>query len=150
MCRAFAQECQALQPGTVHLPSGQGPVGEATCRWAGVETPVRLLVAGAPSHHTGKGITELLWKLLHEFQSLEIPWRKQMCSSPCLGVWVINTVFPEILSQKFMLVLCSSFHGTQEPIKKKKKKLSQMPRVDSLLKELSTTKLSEMECSFLS
>lgn len=120
MCRAFAQGCQALQPGTVHLPSGQGPVGEAMCRWAGVEMPVRLLVAGAPSHHTGKGITELPWKLLHEFQSLEIPWRKQMCSSPRLGVWVINTVFPEILSQKFMLVLCSSFHGTQESIKKKK------------------------------
>ena len=106
MCTAFALECQALKPGR-QSPAAQWPGppgGQAACCWVGVGMPARLLVAGAPSHHAGKSITEPPWKPLPEFHSLETPRRKRMCSSPNLGVCIINTVFPEILSQKFMLV----------------------------------------------
>ena len=106
--------------------------------------------ARASSQHSGRSITELPWKWLQKFQFLEIWWRKQMCSLPHLGVWVINTVFPGNLSQKFKMVFMFFLtRNSKEPIKKKKK-LSQMPTVCSFLKEPSTTKLSEMGCSFFS
>lgn len=52
-----------------------------------------------------------------------------MCSFPHLGVWLINTVFPENISQKkFMLVVMFFLPwNSKEPIKNNNNKLSQMP-----------------------
>ena len=82
-------------------PRGAGSVLLGWCGNAGKAPGSRCSLA---PHHAGKSITEPPWKPLPEFQSLETPRRKRMCSSPNLGVCIINTVFPEILSQKFMLV----------------------------------------------
>lgn len=94
-----------------------------------MEMLVGLPVAGAPSCQTLRSITELSCKLLQEFLSLERQWRKMMCSFPHLGVWLINTVFPENISQKkFMLVVMFFLPwNSKEPIKNNNNKLSQMP-----------------------
>ena len=97
------------------------PQGQAACCWVCVGMPARLLVAGAPSHHAGRSITEQPWKPLPEFQSLEIPRRKRMCSSPNLGVCIINSFPRDSKPEVHAGLMLFLPWNPKEPIKKKKK-----------------------------
>lgn len=64
-----------------------------------------VAVVGAPSHHMGGSVAgKAPLEAAAGMVVSGTPMEDTQCSLPHLGVWVINTVFPEILSQEFMLV----------------------------------------------
>lgn len=98
--KAFAKDCQALQPGIVWLHGGWGPLREAKCHWCGNASGAP--VTRAPSSQTGRSIIELLWKVLQEFQSLEIDEGNGYPPS-LFWEFVLLTSFPRESKPEFML-----------------------------------------------
>lgn len=80
---ACMKERQALQPGTVWLHGGPGPLREAMCCWCG--DAGRLRVARAPSRDT-RSLHRAPLDTAAEMPFLETPWRQRTPSFPHLGV----------------------------------------------------------------